>query len=396
MQKAIKSAASPPLRDRVIPGPKIAEARRLRAAGPAAADGRFMLIGLFGALVVMLVLLLGSHKASPLGFVRKLETNAQKALDTAGLTAIRVRMDGQTAYVDGASPAADAEERAIKLVRASTGPGGWLRGGVSHVVANVTDAPVVAPFDWKASRRGGLVTLSGHVPSERAQREVLARANSLFDEVRDETVIASGAPPGDWTMAAKEALGGLAALPEGDARLVDHTLVLMGEGEASSIARVKRRFDTRDWGPYKLVFDVNAPGEGALEKAGISLATADQQSCQEAFTKIMARNVINFGTGSDVISDASKPLLDNLAAVARRCDGFSIEVAGHTDDVGGREVNMILSHKRAEAVVKYLAEAGVVSRRMSAVGYGPDKPVAPNDTAAGQARNRRIEFAVQL
>ncbi len=395
MPRAIKSAVNPPLRDRVLPAPKVAEARRLRAAGPEAADARFMLIGVFGALVVMLVLLLGSHKASPIGFERRLETNAQKALDKAGFMSVRVRMDGQTAYIDGASPVKGAQAVAEKLVLTSKSPGGWL-SGVSKAIADVAEAPEVAPFDWKASRRGESVTLSGHAPSARAQKDALARAKSLFADVRDETVIAAGAPSGDWTMAVEEALGGLAALPDGDARLVDHTLVLMGEGEADAIARVKRRFDTRDWRPYNVVFDVSAPGQGALDKAGISLATADQQTCQDAFTKIMAHNVINFGTGSDAISSASKPLLDNLAAVARRCDSFSIEVAGHTDDVGGREMNMALSQKRSEAVVKYLAERGVVSRRLSAVGYGPDKPVASNATSEGQAQNRRIEFAVRL
>ena len=55
-----------------------------------------------------------------------------------------------------------------------------------------------------------------------------------------------------------------------------------------------------------------------------------------------------------------------------------------------------LSQKRAEAVVKYLTEKGVNGARLSAKGYGQDKPVADNKTKAGQGKNRRIEFKLEF
>jgi OOP family OmpA-OmpF porin len=80
--------------------------------------------------------------------------------------------------------------------------------------------------------------------------------------------------------------------------------------------------------------------------------------------------------------------------VALRCDRFSIEVAGHTDSLGGRDLNMELSARRAEAVAAYLAGQGVARARLSARGYGPDRPRVSNATPEGQAANRRIEFNV--
>ncbi|MEZ6022900.1 MAG: OmpA family protein [Hyphomonadaceae bacterium] len=80
--------------------------------------------------------------------------------------------------------------------------------------------------------------------------------------------------------------------------------------------------------------------------------------------------------------------------MALRRDRFSIEIAGHTDNQGARDVNMTLSRARAEAVRSYLAEQGVARSRMIAAGYGPDCPRASNATEAGQAANRRIEFNV--
>ena len=108
----------------------------------------------------------------------------------------------------------------------------------------------------------------------------------------------------------------------------------------------------------------------------------------------MERNVITFAEGSAAISSGSRGVLNALASVALRCDRFSIEVAGHTDNTGDRAFNMDLSHRRADAVAGYLAGQGVARQRLSAHGYGPDRPRASNATASGKAANRRIEFYV--
>jgi outer membrane protein OmpA-like peptidoglycan-associated protein len=108
----------------------------------------------------------------------------------------------------------------------------------------------------------------------------------------------------------------------------------------------------------------------------------------------MERNVINFPSGSATIDPSSRRLLDALASVALRCDRFTIEVAGHTDNSGAPDMNMQLSQARADAVAAYLGEQGVARARLTAHGYGSARPRADNATPAGQAANRRIEFNV--
>jgi OOP family OmpA-OmpF porin len=71
-----------------------------------------------------------------------------------------------------------------------------------------------------------------------------------------------------------------------------------------------------------------------------------------------------------------------------------VEVEGHTDSEGEPERNQNLSNRRARAVVRSLAHAGVAASRLSAAGYGAERPVATNDTPEGMAKNRRIEFKV--
>ena len=72
-----------------------------------------------------------------------------------------------------------------------------------------------------------------------------------------------------------------------------------------------------------------------------------------------------------------------------------VEISGHTDNVGSQESNQVLSLQRAQAVRNWLVEKGIASNRMKAVGKGQNEPVATNDTDAGRAENRRIEFYVQ-
>ena len=71
---------------------------------------------------------------------------------------------------------------------------------------------------------------------------------------------------------------------------------------------------------------------------------------------------------------------------------LEVRVSGHTDSTGPRDFNMRLSQERAESVMRYLAGRGVAADRMVALGYGPDRPVADNRTAAGRAMNRRVEL----
>ena len=71
-----------------------------------------------------------------------------------------------------------------------------------------------------------------------------------------------------------------------------------------------------------------------------------------------------------------------------------VKITGHTDNVGGKEYNMKLSLRRAEAVRDYLVSLGVDSKKMKVIGKGETKPVASNSTKEGRAKNRRVEIEV--
>jgi outer membrane protein OmpA-like peptidoglycan-associated protein len=101
---------------------------------------------------------------------------------------------------------------------------------------------------------------------------------------------------------------------------------------------------------------------------------------------------VRFETGRSALRPESFATLDEVAASLLANPNVRIEIAGHTDNTGSRALNQRLSLQRAQAVKAYLASKGVRPDRMEARGYGPDRPIVPNDTPAGREQNRRVEL----
>lgn len=100
-----------------------------------------------------------------------------------------------------------------------------------------------------------------------------------------------------------------------------------------------------------------------------------------------------FPSGSAQLTARALASLRQLAAEVPA--GASLHIEGHTDAQGADDTNRLLSQRRADAVRRALAAAGIAPSRLRAVGRGEADPVADNSTGAGRARNRRVEIAVQ-
>lgn len=104
---------------------------------------------------------------------------------------------------------------------------------------------------------------------------------------------------------------------------------------------------------------------------------------------------IFFKTASFELDDKSKIELQKLVTFLKENQQISIEISGHTDDVGHEKDNQELSLKRAQSVMNFLSEAGINVSRLVAKGYGEARPRAPNDTDDNRAANRRIEWQIR-
>ncbi|HEY1225232.1 MAG TPA: OmpA family protein [Brevundimonas sp.] len=104
---------------------------------------------------------------------------------------------------------------------------------------------------------------------------------------------------------------------------------------------------------------------------------------------------VTFPTNQSGISPAFYPVLDDVVAVLQRYDQSTIDIIGHADSRGTDEYNLGLSRDRASNVARYLVDKGVLPARLYVEGRGEAQPIASNDTAAGQAQNRRVEITIR-
>ena len=149
---------------------------------------------------------------------------------------------------------------------------------------------------------------------------------------------------------------------------------------------------------------IDTDGDGVpdyLDKCPTVPGIAANKGCPEVKAetkKIFAQALqgIQFESGKDVIKKTSNPILDKVVGVLKDNPSYLLEINGHTDNQGNATKNLYLSQKRSEKVKAYLVAKGIDESRLTAKGYGATVPVADNKTAAGRAKNRRVEFKVNF
>lgn len=255
-------------------------------------------------------------------------------------------------------------------------------------VATAVRPPAISPYVFSVRREGGELTVSGFYP-DAAAHAALAGAlerDFLREKVNDVSSIGSGAPDG-FVAAALAGLLQLSRLGSGELSLVDTQLRLAGSTLApGAVADIEAELRRTLRPPFAV--------DTALEALATGPAV-DAASCGRLVGELLGRGTIRFAPGSSEIDRRSRGLLDRLVFTLKRCPSAAVRISGHTDGIGDAEFNQRLSEARAAAVLAYLANAGVASERLTAAGYGAGQPVAPNDTEAGKALNRRIEFEVK-
>ena len=147
---------------------------------------------------------------------------------------------------------------------------------------------------------------------------------------------------------------------------------------------------------------LDTDGDGVydyLDECPLVVGLKENKGCPEVKREIRnllkkAMSGIQFENGKATIKKSSYKILNDIAKIFIDNANYLVEVQGHTDNVGKYEYNVDLSERRAQSVRTYLIEQGVPAERLTAHGYGPDKPIEDNKTKAGRAKNRRVEFNI--
>ncbi len=248
----------------------------------------------------------------------------------------------------------------------------------------------VAQADGAAQRAGGAamqvpgsgpVVVAGTVPDEATRAAILSRLRGLYgaERVVDQLALGSVVAPPQWPQYVEKLLSpSIQQIRHGQLRIQGNTVDVHGEVGNEAVRQQIASEMAASLNPTYTVRN--------------SLRVAVQE--QAVVDRVLADRIIEFEPGSAVLRLAAQPILDEMAAAMARLQGRHFEVIGHTDATGPRAGNVSLSLARAQAVKSYLVAKGLPAERIATLGMGPDRPVAPNDTEAGRARNRRIEFRV--
>ena len=114
----------------------------------------------------------------------------------------------------------------------------------------------------------------------------------------------------------------------------------------------------------------------------------------EARAEVAIVTTINFDFDSAQLRPDARQKLERVINLLKEIEDINVKVVGHTDSTGPWDYNQVLSVRRAESVYGYLIDAGINAGRLSVEGVGESQPLVPNNTRAGRAANRRVEFQV--
>lgn len=300
----------------------------------------------------------------------------------ANMTAGTVTLSGKTLNVSG--EARDAE--AFRKIRDSITTG--MRGGVVLGTADIGMARAPTA-EWQARLNADGLELSGLVSDEAVRDKMIEAARLKFGtrKIVDNLVIEAGASSPGFEQAALVALQALSRLENAEASIADGVVAIHGAAfNETSVAAINRLMAHELPQGFASQLAI-APGP----EAGPQLSA---KACQTELNRLATLNTVLFETGDAAIQEHSHGFLDRIAYAAQKCGQIRLEVSGHTDSNGSGPENLALSERRAQAVVDFMRDAGVSADRLVAIGYGESRPLQGNDTDAGKAANRRIEFRV--
>lgn len=218
-----------------------------------------------------------------------------------------------------------------------------------HGTASTPDHPRTLPKDATAR-------LHGTVTDSRSQEPVVATI-TIVNHDNDSTFTAQSDASGSFSI----------ILPAGD-----YGLTVISNQYLPSSTRLVVPSSAK---PAEIAHNV------LMEKAGVG-------------STVVLRNVF-FDTNEYALKPESRAELRKLHDLLANNAGWKIQINGHTDNVGDRNLNINLSLKRAQSVVDYLVELGIQRERLSARGFGPDRPLVSNDDEEeGREINRRTEIEI--
>jgi OmpA-OmpF porin, OOP family len=248
------------------------------------------------------------------------------------------------------------------------------------------DAAAKARLDAEAKQKAEAEVNATRI---RLQAEADAAAKARLDAEARQKADAEAAAKARADADAKQKADAAAAKARMDAEAA------AAKARADAEAKVKADAEAAEFS--RLVAEAKKKADAAAVTAAAAAAAATAakiKACQDTVNQAATSGPLRFRTASATLAKDSTDTLDRLVTAVKACPWAKLRIEGHTDADGDPAENKLLSENRAKAVTDYLTKAGIETARLTPVGLGQTKPVAPNDTGENKAKNRRIDFVV--
>jgi OOP family OmpA-OmpF porin len=227
----------------------------------------------------------------------------------------------------------------------------------------------------------GRVVISGAVPDETTKAALLGKLQQLYgtNQVVDQITVGGVLAPPNWSTHVTKLMNPhLKSISKGQIVVEGTNIAMRGEVKNEAI----RQTVASDF--------ANALNTTYVIKNGLRVSG----SGQAVIDQTLANRIIEFESGSALLTESGKLILDEMADALKKMSFKKVEVIGHTDNLGAPVRNLALSRARADSVKTYLVAKGIATELVGTSGMGPDQPIVSNSTDEGRKRNRRIEFRV--
>ncbi len=235
----------------------------------------------------------------------------------------------------------------------------------------------------------GLLQMRGRIGDELSRDTAVSYAKARFgsDTIHMSARLDADLPA-QWPIRVLAGLEALSFLSNGAITVTPDNITVMGNtGDPEANAKIAKLL--ADKLREGAVYSIDVTYLKKLDPVA-GLPTPDE--CEAEIGEILKARKINFEPSSDTPVAEARVIIDDIAAILKRCGDLRLEIGGHTDSQGSETMNENLSQRRAQAVLNALRERRVLTGSITAKGYGESTPIADNKTEDGRDANRRIEI----
>lgn len=329
-------------------------------------------VQLIGGLFLLLLLLFITPKYTP--FISNIVLNEVKQnLQKNDLAWVDVKVQDRNIILSGNAPNIAAHNKAVKLCHSI-----WI---VRNLQDNISPE-IVEPYTMNIRWDRKQLLVDGYLSNDDAKSTFEQSISHLFNQNTTDLAVGAGAPE-HWSELTNTLLKQIKTLQLASVRIVDQKVQL--SGRAASNKEIETLEQTVS----------NFHKQGYTFTTQLISEEMPFILCQKKFKTLLENDKIIFTSGLATLSPESESLLSALGDTASLCIKTKLTITGYTDNRGSIEGNLILSERRAKAVLASLFQQGIPLERLQARGKGVTDPISTNETEEGRYQNRRIELLVE-